>query len=222
MRPHPQYIKKTGILNITVQHHAPIRPMNISQFVLCQPWAVQLPEESWHKLRESSGGSRLTCVHEHGMASFAVASLSVSFSAADEPSPELQANVGIKMWIAETMGFPAALIIQFSDDFYFIDHTMLRSLSIQRNKKKSSQSRSQLTPGCHVLCFCWPLELEMTLSLCNGDKSERSTVVEQLNEIVCSMSTMLTKKLSTDPLFYSLWKSGDNQDDEEEIRNIGM
>lgn len=194
--------------------------MNVSQFVLCQPWAVQLPEESWQKLLQSRGRTRVTSVMEHGAASFVVASVSVSFSTADGLPSELQelhAAVPMQIWIVETADSPAALIIRFSDAYYFVDHTMLRSLSIQRNTRKNSLSMSQQSTGSRVLCFCWPLELEMTLSVYNGDGVEKSTVVERLNAIVNAMSTMLTKRLSTDSILYPLWNANSDQDDDEEI-----
>lgn len=196
--------------------------MNVYQFLNCQPSFEEFSAASLLQLKKEHDECRLQlrCILQEGFVVFRAIGELVHFVPSDSPSRgvtegEAAAAVSGELWIAErtelsSKQFPAALLIRVVDNFYFVDHTTLKSLSIQRSKTiQGALAKAAVTRGSistHMLCFSWPLDLDMHLVVDCGVDAGRPAVLDRLTAIVNVMSTVLNRQLCSHPLFRDLWR----------------
>lgn len=195
--------------------------MNVHHFLQYQCWLKDFPLGSLRLLKKErdNGGVIMTCILQECNAAFSVLGESISFASG---LGEISSNGNIsidgiadtEVWIVESrdrgdVPLPAALLMRINEGYYFVDHTMLKSLSIQKSKGHlEGLSPNHRRPGTTTsqLRFCWPLNLDMIVSFTGRGDEGVLPEIEKLKAAVGSMSKKLTRDLSTHALFYPLWK----------------
>ena len=185
--------------------------MDIRDFLLYQPWLIDFPSGLLETLKRErdTGRLRLPRLFTHGKASFLAAGTLVACIEMGARKSE----VDMDMWVVEfptdmPEQYPSAMILRIAGNYYFADHTMLKSVSIQRDVKNCASenvSKQVRVSSGHVLCFNWPMDLQVHVAIMHDEAAMSQAGLKYLTTVVESMSSKLSRNLCDHPLFLPLW-----------------